>query len=123
MTARKIKIRSEWRVITCTIKDKTRYKIYRLQDREEPDEPGNRVVIDRYYSTRDAAGEAAERRNEKDKRMKKEIDQLCGTCKYHKCDTDTVYGRAWFCTNEKSENSGYYTTYGDTCEDWQSKYE
>lgn len=52
-----------------------------------------------------------------------EIDQaqredVCGECKWHKYDE---FGRAWVCTNDRSDYVADFTDYTDTCEHFEQR--
>lgn len=43
---------------------------------------------------------------------------MCGECKWHKYDE---FGRAWVCTNDRSDYVADFTDYTDTCEEWSER--
>ena len=49
--------------------------------------------------------------------------EVCGTCKWHKPDEyDDEYDQTdWTCDNPDSDNYGDWTTYGTSCEFWESR--
>ena len=49
------------------------------------------------------------------------MNEVCGTCKYHRVDPDSQ--EDWICANEHTEHYSDWTTYGDTCSDYESRYE
>ena len=50
--------------------------------------------------------------------------EVCGTCRHNCYDRDGSGMRqrsGFYCGNERSENCGCPTLYGDSCEDWEGK--
>lgn len=45
-------------------------------------------------------------------------EECCGTCKYHR--RSSINGE-WICDNEFADAFGLETTYGDCCEDYESR--
>ncbi|WP_373829783.1 hypothetical protein [Bacteroides heparinolyticus] len=44
--------------------------------------------------------------------------QCCGTCKWHEYDKA---GKDWVCVNDVSENVAEFTSYEDSCDEWEGK--
>ena len=42
----------------------------------------------------------------------------CGECRWHVYDE---FGRAWVCTNDRSDYVADFTDYTDTCDMWEQR--
>lgn len=47
-----------------------------------------------------------------------DLPTWCGECKWHKYDE---FGRAWVCTNDRSDYVADFTDYTDTCECFEQR--
>lgn len=48
-------------------------------------------------------------------------DRVCGTCRWHKRDTDDGGNEVWVCSCGDSGNWSDWTDYDDTCEEWTAR--
>lgn len=48
-------------------------------------------------------------------------DRVCGTCRWHKRDTDDGGNEVWVCSCGDSGNWSDWTDYDDTCEEWTKR--
>ena len=49
---------------------------------------------------------------------------ICGECKWHKLpevERLVLFGRAWVCTNDRSDYVADFTDYTDTCEHFEQR--
>ena len=49
----------------------------------------------------------------------KDESRCCGSCRWHK--PDDYYGNDWMCCNAESDNCADWTSYNDSCDQWEGR--